>query len=228
VVANDPVARSTTAALRRRGYVTGAIRRAYEAGARTFSWSSEDPDQDRLSYRLEIRREDSTDWIPLALDIEEAFFSWDARSMPDGLYRVRLTATDAPDNPSGRELQARRVSDAFYIDNTRPSVRGFEVERHGEGVRIEFVAADPGGSVAAVEVAFDGGTWAPLNPLDGVADSAEERYRLSIDPQDSASAPPARSVMVRVTDAVGNLGGDMRTISREEIALGQANPRLAQ
>ncbi len=55
--------------------------------------------------------------------------------------------------------------------------------------------------------ALDGGEWEPLEPLDGVADSSREQYRLEIEHgSDAAEAP---SVMVRVSDASGNLGGDM-------------------
>jgi hypothetical protein len=69
------------------------------------------------------------------------------------------------------------------------------------------LASDPGGNVAAVEIAVDGGAWVPLDPLDGVADSSEERYRTVID--EGAWEPGAsRTLRVRVTDAAGNLGGD--------------------
>ena len=95
----------------------------------------------------------------------------------------------------------------FQIDNTRPSVAGFEVQRTSEGVQVEFLASDPGGGVEAVEVALDGGDWAPLQPLDGVADSDEERYQLRLDAAEADATP--RSIMVRVTDVAGNLGGDV-------------------
>jgi len=215
VVADDPVARQTAAGLRGNRAPKSSIRRSYEAGVRTFAWAVEDPDGDRLQYSLEIRRAGSSDWSTLARNIDEKFFSWDARGMPDGLYRVRLTANDVRDNPSAKQLSHQRISDTFLIDNTRPSVSSVKIRRSGESYSVDFVATDPGGSIAAVEVALDGGTWEPIAPLDGVADSPKERYRLQID---SADLSPLNepSVMVRVSDAAGNLGGDLWKLTERE------------
>jgi len=210
-VADDPVAREIANSLRRGGRsarAIGTIRKSYEAGARTFSWAAIDPDGDRLRYRLAIRRDGTEDWFPLADELREQFHSWDARAMPDGVYRVRLTVDDSLDNPNGTHRRSERTSNAFRVDNTRPSVGEFEVERSAKGHEVRFVARDPGGSVAALEVAIDGRAWVPLSPLDGVADSEIERYTLIIEPEASAPAG-ARSMIVRVTDSSGNLGGAM-------------------
>jgi hypothetical protein len=207
IVVDDPVARRTTRTLMAGRRAGAPIRKAYEAGARTFSWKAEDPDGDRLLYTLEIRHEGEPHWFLLAVDVDRHYFSWDARGMPDGLYRVRLTAGDRMDNPSGAVLSHQRVSDVFRIDNTRPSVDGLAIDSAEAGYEVEFVALDPEGSVAAVEVALDGGQWQPLNPLDGVADSEREQYRLVVESHPAASA--LRSLTVRVTDAAGNLGGEM-------------------
>jgi FtsP/CotA-like multicopper oxidase with cupredoxin domain len=80
------------------------------------------------------------------------------------------------------------------------------VEHGGRGV--SFVARDPGGQVAAVEVAVDGRGWQPVLPLDGVADSVEERYEVAIEPPQDDEIT-VRSLRVRVVDAAGNLGGDL-------------------
>ena len=209
-VADDPVARDVASSLTRGGRMRagGAIRRTYEAGARTFSWSATDPDGDRLRYSLALRRDGSEDWFPLAADLDEDFLSSDARAWPDGIYRVRLSVDDAADNPNGTHLHIERISDAFRVDNTRPSVGEHEFGRSGRAREVRFVARDPGGSVAAVEVALDGGMWTPLSPQDGVADSELESYRLVLEP----GAEDAHSIIVRVTDSAGNLGGAMWSI----------------
>ena len=82
----------------------------------------------------------------------------------------------------------------------------------GTGFEITFRAQDPGGRVARVEYALNGKVWRTVAPLDGVADSAEEDYRLEIDP--SALEGSSRHVVLRITDAAGNLGGDMRRLDR--------------
>jgi hypothetical protein len=208
LIADDPVARRVAAALKGNGRSANVIRRGYEQGTRTFTWTVADPDGDRLRYALEIRKEGSDDWFPLATGLEDDFYSWDARAMPDGHYRVRLTADDSSDNPDGAHLSDHRVSEAFMIDNSRPSVRNMKVRRSGEECVVSFVAEDPGGSVVSAEVAIDGGSWQTLRPLDGVADSDQETFELDCPVGTPRKASP-QAMMVRVTDAAGNLGGEM-------------------
>lgn len=202
-VADDPVSRGLNAALTGAGRPGGAIRKSFEAGARTVTWTVEDPDEDRLRFSLELRRESESDWFPLARDLEDEYHSWDSRALPDGQYRVRLTADDSPDNTGGTWETVRRVSNAFRIDNTRPAIGEPEWERSTSGWRVRFVVRDAGGAVAAAEYSLDGGDWRPLVPLDGVADSAEERYEIGIPVRDLAP----RGLGVRAADGAGNLAG---------------------
>lgn len=205
-VADDPVARRAASSLRRPGQGTVPLRRLYEQGTRTFSWQGSDPDDDRLTYLVELRRDEATHWFPLASRLEDEFLSWDARSMPDGLYRIRVTGEDQRDNPTGKALSHTGTSEAFRIDNTRPLVDGLRVIRDGASVDVEFIASDPHGRISSVEIALDGGAWEPLEPIDGVADSEQERYRARI--ETGSDAGPGRYLRVRVADAAGNLGGD--------------------
>jgi len=211
LVADDPVTRAVTNATPK-GRPRVPIRRGWEAGARTFSWIATDPDADRLAFRLDIRHEEDLYWYPLAARLKGSYFSWDARATPDGRYRVRLTATDGTDNAEGEALTDSQISEMFRIDNSRPVVEDWTIERRGATRRVAFTAVDPGGIVAAVEVAMDAGAWQPLYPEDGVADSEIERYRLTL-PEDGETDLP-ESVRVRITDAAGNLGGEMKRVER--------------
>lgn len=207
IAADDPAARRAARSRNGNAVPASPMRRSYEAGARTFRWQALDPDGDRLTYSLELKREGEGFWFPLATGLEDDFLSWDARGMPSGLYRVRLTVDDSTDNPEGSDLQARQISETFTIDNTRPSVGEPKVRAVGGGHEVEFVALDPGGGVAAVEISLEGTEWQPLNPLDGVADSEKERYRVVVGADGDAAGE--RALMVRVSDASGNLGGDL-------------------
>jgi hypothetical protein len=204
IVADDPVSRKAVRELR--GRVARTVRKTFELGARTASWKVSDADGDRIRHTVEIRREGSLAWLPLAVGVDGGYVGWDARGLPDGMYRLRLTSTDALDNPGEKHFSDQMTSSVFQIDNTRPSIASSRVREQNDGYDVEFVAADPGGHVAAVEVAVDGGEWQPVDPLDGVADSSEERYQVRVDPGETELSQ--RSIHVRVTDSSGNLGGD--------------------
>lgn len=214
VIANDPIARRALAALSRKPVrPNGAVRKGYEPGARTFRWRALDADGDRLQFTLEVRREGSRDWFPIARNLTENYLSWDARAVPDGAYRVRLTVHDGLDHPEGEGRSDRRVSELFELDNTRPRLTELEVRVERSGWRVEFAALDPDGAVAAVETALDGGPWQIVTPLDGVADSAEERFEIRVE---GDGRNGERSLQIRVTDAAGNLGGRMQRLVGEK------------
>ena len=47
---------------------------------------------------------------------------WDTHGLPDGRYRIRVTASDQGGNALGEEATASVVSPAFVVDNTAPLV----------------------------------------------------------------------------------------------------------
>jgi len=210
LVVDDPVAAAARESLQP-GNGLGPIRKAYEPGVRTFTWSVRDPDGDPVLASLEFQREGEDTWYPVARDVDDEFFSWDARWVSDGRYRVRLVVDDSPGNPASTQLVDRRVSDPFVLDRTAPRlVVEPETEAAASVVRIE--AVDPGGAVASLEFSLDGGPWSGLKPLDGVNDGERERYVL-----DLARAPDAgaRTLALRVADRFGNVGGALLTLGRD-------------
>jgi hypothetical protein len=195
LVAEDPVAQRTARASGRRP--TPGTRRLYEAGARSATWEASDPDDDTLRYMLELRRVGEEAWRELARDLETTFYSWDSRGTSDGLYELRLTASDGEDNARESARSDVRVSDPFSIDHTPPRLENLQASTDRK--RVTFVAVDPGGRVAAVEVAQGASPWHRVIPEDGIEDGERERYAVEL--------PAGEELRLRVTDAAGNLGG---------------------
>jgi hypothetical protein len=213
LVAEDPVARQAAESLRGGRSAGSVIRKAYETGARTFHWQASDPDGDDLTFSLEIRGDGEERWFPLARRIEDTFFSWDSRSVPDGRYRVRLTADDGNDNGGDGGFARQRMSDPFPVDNTPPSISRLRVESTAAGYELRFDARDPGGQLSSVEFAIGDGPWKALYPEDGVADSDAESYLLSVGLGSGQEA--RRFLRLRVTDVTGNVGGALRVLAAE-------------
>ena len=60
----------------------------------------------------------------------------------------------------------------------------------------------------AAQVSLNGEAWKALLPVDGVADSDEERFEYTVGDDRSAS----HALRVRITDAAGNQGGAMWSV----------------
>ena len=67
-------------------------------------WLASDPNGDPMIYTVEIRGVNETQWKLLKDKVAEKYLSWDSTAFPDGEYRLRVTASDAPGNPPGEAL----------------------------------------------------------------------------------------------------------------------------
>lgn len=170
-------------------------RRMFQRGLRTLQWKADDADGDRLSYTLHYRREGDTVWHALREDLAQPLFVWDTTSVADGRYVIRITASDAPSNTAERVLTGQRDSDAIDVDNTPPVITMTVT-----GLRVEIRVTDGHSGVHRVDYALGGAAWQELAPLDGLADSRDERYQLTL-----PSADAAARLVIRATDVMQNV-----------------------
>jgi hypothetical protein len=150
-------------------------------------------------YTVEIRGVSETGWKPLKDKVSEKYFSWDSTAFPDGEYRLRITASDAPGNPPSEALTARTESDPFIIDNTPPRITGLAAVRTGGKLEVRWHAADALNNVVRAEYSLDGGDWRVVAPATALSDSPELDYRLTLD-----AGPGEHTVAVRVRDDYDN------------------------
>ncbi len=177
----------------------------YVRGMRAIVWTAGDPNDDRLSYTLSFRGEGEKAWKPLARGLREAYFAFDSMQLPDGLYQVRVEASDDRSNPADRALSAMLDSETFTVDNTPPSVRVTarrSDKKKGSGFTVEASATDGLGPIARAEYSIDARRFMPITPGDGVSDSTSESYLIRID----SPGPGEHIVIVKVTDLLGNIG----------------------
>lgn len=174
-------------------------RRMFQKGLQTITWKGDDEDSDQLLFTLQYRRDNESEWRDLIADTAATIFVWDTSAVADGRYLLRVRASDAPSNAGDRALTGARESDPVGVDNTPP---GLEVAATGIGAarRITVVARDAQSAILRVEYAIRGGEWRLVYPVDGLADSLEERYEIAVG-ADVATA----DVMVRATDQLLNV-----------------------
>jgi hypothetical protein len=171
----------------------------YAKGFLGARWSASDPNADPLVYMVEIRGTHETEWKLLKDKVSERYLSWDSTAYPDGEYRVRVTASDAPGNPPAEALTARLESSPLWIDNTPPKITGLTATRAGSKLQVKWHAADALNNIAKAEYSLDGGEWKVAAPVTRLSDAQELDYALSLD-----GTPGEHTIAVRVEDEYGN------------------------
>ena len=79
-------------------------RRVYLRGARSFQWTAEDRNGDKLVYDIFYKEAGESNYKLLRENVSENFLSLDGQTLADGRYTLRIVAKDLPENPPGRSL----------------------------------------------------------------------------------------------------------------------------
>lgn len=165
-------------------------------------WKASDPNEDTLTYQLAIRKEGWPAWVTLEKSYTRTEFEWDPGSMPGGLYRARITATDRASNRDQDTLTHEKVSEPFVVDRDAPKVTIEGVRWLGNRLEVKSSASDANSRLTAGDFAIDGKTWTPLYPDDGLFDAPAKQATFVTDALEAG----AHVVMVRFRDAAGQLG----------------------
>ncbi len=161
-------------------------------------WDTTDPNDDELNFTLKVRKDGWPEWIALTESpITEKSFAWDTTAFPSGTYRLKLFASDRPSNSPEESLGRDRESVAFLVDHEPP-----QVSAAPKGKSTVIVLNDALTRVVKADYAVDGGPWVPVFPDDGLFDSLREQITLSL----PDLKPGPHLLMVRATDAAGNVG----------------------
>ncbi len=171
-------------------------------GLRTVEWDAIDMNGDVLSFVVYVRSEGDEEWGLMQEGLERPLHTWDSVSMPDGDYRIRVLATDAPDNRADLAATAESVSPIFTVDNSPPSVDGIALKREGTAAVVTASIKDALSPIAGVEVSVDYGEWMQAFPVDGMFDSRAESATFRLEDL----APGRHAVAVRAGDRAGNIG----------------------
>lgn len=171
-------------------------RRLFQKSLQTFVWQARDADNDRLQYDVLYRLEGESDWKVLKRGLTDEIYTWDTTSVPDGTYLIKVVASDLSANAPDRALQGERESAPFDVDNTAPTI---EVEKEPRKGVLTFTVRDSHSPIDRVEYSQNAGRWKLAYPVDGLLDSREERFSLTLDETETGPT------VLRVTDALGNV-----------------------
>jgi sugar lactone lactonase YvrE len=168
----------------------------------TISWQAEDKNHDTLEYAVYIRGLQDSGWRLLKDNLRETTFVLDPETLPDGRYRARVVASDAPSNPARTALSTEMESEIFLIDNTPPTVEVTAKTVEGNTVTVHFRATDGASELRRAEFSIDSGKWQITESDDGIVDSRFEEFTVRA----SDLSPGEHVITLRVYDSSGNPG----------------------
>jgi len=147
------------------------------------------------------RREGDTSWRVLKSDLRDTLLVWDTSSVPNGTYVLKVLASDRRSNPADAALGGELESSSFDIDNVAPTVQIGTLRKDGTRFVIPAEIRDADSAVTKVEFSVDAQRWQTAFPRDGILDGRQESLEIRLDADANG-----RTLVIRVTDALGNVG----------------------
>jgi len=165
---------------------TQPIQAQKDRTAVTVRWAAHDDDGDDLTYDLYLRGDGESVWRPLKKGLTEKVYSFDGASFPDGGYRIKVVASDAPSHTPGDVLSGGMESERFELDTTPPVISGLKagaaVSRKCKDLPcppafpVSFDAKDAASAIGHAEYSLDAGPWQYVEPVGELSDAKEEHY----------------------------------------------------
>ena len=170
-------------------------------GVFKIGYDTKDDNGDKLIYKIDFRKVGRTGWIQIKDVVEASSFEWDGKTVEDGRYEIKVTASDERSNTPETKLTGSRVSDEVVVDNTPPSVTKYKLEKAGKKVTIRFTVNDELSAIGKVEYTVDSdANWIGIVPDDLIYDTTSEDFTILVE----KLSPGQHIISLKMADAVGN------------------------
>ncbi len=162
------------------------------------SWKANDPDGDRLAYRLFGRQRGKSNWFEITeKPLTDTSHKWNTKYVQNGWYEIKVVATDELDNPRDRSRSTEIQTANVLVDNNSPDVDALAVDTKRQ---VKGKASDPLSVVARIEYRINDRNWRVVFPDDELFDEKEESFEFQL----PSLNPGTYQLTVRVYDAAGN------------------------
>ena len=164
-------------------------------------WQAVDVNKDELCFDIYIKAVSQSGWVRIAKNLTENQYVWDTLNVPDGMYNVKLIASDAMSNSKSSSLTDSHISKLVLIDSTPPQVISFDLKAEGGIYNSIVEVTDELSVIENVIYSLDSDElFRAASPVDGLADSTDETFSFELDPQE----PGLHFVTIKVKDIAGN------------------------
>jgi hypothetical protein len=165
------------------------------------SFKTKDDNDDKLIYKIDFRKIGRTNWIELKDELETDNFEWDGKTIEDGRYEVRVTASDERSNTTTTKLTGSRISEPTVVDNTGPDIKKYTIESSNKTITIKLEVGDQLSAIGQLQYTIDSNEkWKGTLPDDLVYDTTNEDFTIVI----NDLSPGEHIISIRVADDVGN------------------------
>ncbi len=172
-----------------------------DPGVFKIDFKVEDENEDRLIYKIDFRKKGRTGWIELKDELDKPTFDWDSRTVEDGIYEIRITASDELSNDQSTKLTGSRISEPVTVDNTAPVIETHKLQVSDAKAVLDLKIKDQYSVIESLSYAIDSNEkWISSLPKDGIFDTTQEDFTITI-----ADLKPGRHVLaLKVSDVEGN------------------------
>ena len=183
-----------------------------DKSAVTVRWAAHDGNGDKLVYSLYYRGQHEHNWLLLRKGLHGTYTTFSADLLPDGIYRIKVVASDQPSHSPGKGLTGSLVSNNFTIDTTPPAISHLLAHIESGKLHVSFTATDPMSPIARAQFSVDAGPWQYIAPTGRISDSLTEHYDFTTPLPNSHHQPSAQVpdpgqhvITVRVFDRYHNV-----------------------
>jgi hypothetical protein len=191
-----------------RSVTVARITAAGKKGFFKISYVTKDDNGDKLIYKIDFRKLGRSNWIELKDKLEAGNFEWNGRTVEDGRYEIRITASDERSNTTSTKLTGSRVSEPVVVDNTGPVVEDIKMtsalNNNVPYKVLQVEVMDELSAIGKLQYTIDSNAgWIGAVPDDLVYDTTNEDFTVEID-ADKELPKGDHVLTIRVSDAVGN------------------------
>ena len=170
-------------------------------GVFKIDFKAEDENGDQLIYKIDFRKTGRSSWIELKNELDKPTFDWDSRTVEDGIYEIRITASDELSNDQSTKLTGSRISDPVTVDNTAPVIETHKLQVSAAKAVLDLKIKDACSVIESLSYAIDSNEkWISTLPKDGIFDTTQEDFTITI-----ADLKPGQHVLaLKISDVEGN------------------------
>ena len=161
----------------------------------------EDDNEDQLIFKIDFRKAGRSGWIKLKDELDKPTYDFDSRTIEDGIYEIKVTASDEPSNNRDAKLTGSRISDPVIIDNTAPVIEEHKLDISGAKAILHLKAKDQYSVIEGLSYTIDSNEkWISVLPADGIFDAKDENFTITTD-----DSKTGRHVLaVKISDVESN------------------------